>query len=162
MQVYVLTSAISANADTPVIATYEDGVAVPAGAHPNTTMLPIKNPAYVVSRGGPKVLDPGWRNELNDIINGEAARRINMCFPEYAQRNATQSTQDCMREYGIDESQWPAAALANQQEADRGWSYADAVRAASNNLQTSAPLNPVDDSHWPAPIPPIQLQVLTF
>jgi hypothetical protein len=163
MQVYVITAQISADSDTPIVATYADGVTLDPGVHPNTSIFTIPDATAatnVVKRPpGMRVLTSAWRNDLEYVINAEAQRRILISFPEYAQRNANSFTIDRTLKYGTDSTTWPTSDQTELAECNRGWTFANDVRTASNTLLPLAPLNPADDSHWPAQLsPPIQLQ----
>src|ERR1700758_5365336 len=159
MQIFLPAATILSTAASPVTAIYDDTTVISLSAHPGCVVFWFPDLSYIVRSGIILTLDPSWRNALNSVINQEAQRRILISFPEYVQRNATQDTQDNMRTYGLDSTQWPQSAQDQQTEINRGWSFVDSYRASSNNLQPSAPVNPCDDSLWPAQIPPIQLTV---
>jgi hypothetical protein len=158
MQVYVVTALISASQDTPVIATYDDTVIVKAGTYPNATLFWFAGSEHLSMSAIGMALTASWRDDLAAVINAEANRRIVAVFPDYTQSNATALTQTYMRQYGNDTAQWPLDAQNQQKEIDRGWTYANNVRAASNALAATGPLNPCEDNLWPATIAPIQLQ----
>lgn len=90
-------------------------------------------PVVVTELGDPA--ERGWRREpierppTVELIKGEAAARIERYYPGYKQLNV-------LREGG--------AALAIMS------AYIDAVRAASNRLETEMPLDYRNDRHWPA------------
>jgi hypothetical protein len=159
LQIYVLTSAISDTANTPVIATYDDAVNVGPDAHPNSTLFIFATGKHLSFESAGQVLLPSWRDDLDDVIDFEAARRIDIPFAPYKQRNATRKTQEYNAAYGMEQANWPPEAVAGQNEINRGWNYVNQVRSASNNLKNTAPLNPCDDSNWPATIPPITVPV---
>jgi hypothetical protein len=158
MQVYVVTAQIATDSNTPVVAYYSDDASVPSGAHPNTTMFKMPDGSKIVTQPLGLNLLPTWRDDLNFIINADAERRIVACFPDYAQRNANQFMTAATMQYGTDSTTWPQSAKDELAECNRGWDFVNSIRTASNSLQSSAPLNPCDDAHWPAAIPPINLQ----
>jgi hypothetical protein len=159
MQIYVITNAISATNDTPVAVTYDDTVVVAQGTYPNATRFWFAGSEHLSMSGvGSMFLMPSWRDDLVDVINGESERRIFAVFPDYTQRNATAISQTYMLNYGNDVVQWPVDAQNQQKEIDRGWAYVNNIRAATNALIATGPLNPCDDNLWPSPIPPIHLQ----
>jgi hypothetical protein len=158
MKAYVPTASISVDDYTPVTATYEDAVSVPSDAHPGTACFVFPSGKHLTLYNTRPSLDPSWRDDLDYVINAEAGRRISEVFADYQQRNATQYTQQCLMQYGSDTATWPVDDQATYVEAKRGWDYVAAVRTAAANLQTTNPINPCDDSHWPAPIAPIHFE----
>jgi len=158
MQVYVPSNAISTTANTFIIATYGDDIALPEDAHPDSARFVFPSSKHVVMIQYIQYLTPSWRDDLVPVINNEANYRILKVFPDYQQRNANQYVQAAMLRSGSDPAQWPPEDQAIKTEADRGWAYVSAVRAASNSLAVSNPLNPCDDSHWPAEIAPIKFE----
>jgi hypothetical protein len=160
MQVYVTTALISATGDTPVIATYDDTVTVAPGTYANGTRFWFVDSKHITVGAIGMALAVSWRDDLVDVINDEANYRITAVFPPYRQQNAAIITQTYMMEYGNDKSQWPIDAQNQQAEIDRGWTYVNNVRKASGTLYNTGPLNPCDDSLWPANIPAITLTPL--
>lgn len=100
------------------------------------------------------ILVATWRDDYKPVVNAEAARRINLVFPEYKQRNYTARYQDYITSYGADPAAWPQEALDFKVEYDRGWQYVSDVRTASN-AWTAMPTDPTADSIWPPAISPI-------
>jgi len=103
-----------------------------------------------------QVLMTGWRTDYVPIVNGEASRRIELVFPAFKQRNATAAIQEWITTYGTTVTTWPAQCQAFKTEADRGWTYIQAVRDVANAF-TSLPVDPTDDALWPPAISPITL-----
>jgi hypothetical protein len=101
------------------------------------------------------VLVATWRDDYKPVVNAEAARRINLVFPEYKQRNFTAHYQDNITSYGADATVWPPAEQTFKTEYDRGWQYIGDVRAASN-AWSAMPTDPTADAIWPPTITPIQ------
>jgi hypothetical protein len=91
-----------------------------------------------------------WRNDIANVINAECQRRIVISFPEYMQRNATLQISQNTLNYGSTSTTWPTAQQAQLTEAKRGWDFIALMRTTSDSVQTANPVNPVDDSHWPA------------
>jgi hypothetical protein len=136
-------------------------------AYPNTANLPIDfagadctsvvvadNLVQNDSANYRNILISTWRDDYKPVVNAEAARRINLVFPEYKQRNYTAKYQDYITTYGADTTAWPQEALDFKVEYDRGWQYVSDVRTASN-AWTAMPTDPTADSIWPPTITPI-------
>lgn len=125
------------------------------GAPPGCVVLTVPD-RYAETTGAldrPRLL-PGWRGDMDSVINAECSRRILISFPEYMQRNASlQVLQNNIR-YGMDSATWPQEARDQLNESKRGWDWITVMREASDALQGVNPVNPTDDSHWPAQLEP--------
>jgi hypothetical protein len=160
MQVFVRT--IVQNGDSPIIALYEEGVALPADAHKTSPDGTI--PVYMrgidqqyINAGPPMMLLQNWRDQLNTVVDSEATRRINDVFPSTMQASASLLRQNDILSYGSDVTTWPPDQQDKNTEIQRGTDYITAVNSAADTVKTNAPTNPCDDQYWPAPITPISL-----
>jgi len=80
-------------------------------------------------------------------IKAEAARRINLYFPEWKQRNLTArgvELQDNWRMNGA----WTAEEEAEAAAIREVWAWIKAVRARSDALEQTLPDDFTDDRHW--------------
>ena len=97
------------------------------------------------------VLARGWRQTYREqIVYGEAERRILEAFPDYSQRNSASELMGYVSTHGANAGAWPATAQRRKTEIDRAWAYVEAVRRASHGMLTGAlPADPTANSHWP-------------
>lgn len=169
MQVFVKRADLTAATPpdpVPVLAVYNDDPTIPYSAHGDPAdVTALYLPASAILRttlslpGGVNLPQNGlksdWRSNADQIINSEAARRINDVFPEYKQRNSTATYQQAITAYGTDPSVWPPEAKTFKTEYDRGWTYINAVRERSATLIPSMPPDPTADTYWPTRIDPV-------
>jgi hypothetical protein len=158
-QVYVPRSDLlseTANNPVRVLASYGNGMVLTVGTHgpTNTRLLLADNLVFSDLANSRVILTSHWRDDYKPVVNDEAARRINLVYPEYKQRNYTAKVQEYITLYGADATMWPQAAKDFKAEADRGWQYVEDVRTASNAM-TAMPADPTADEHWPPAISPI-------
>lgn len=144
----------------PVIASYSNATVVAADLHGSqcSVMSIADNLIYkdrTTTRTFLPVLTSNWRDDYTPVLNAEAARRINLVFPDFKQRNYTAHYQDNITQYGADATSWPQQELDFKAEYDRGWQYVTDIRTASNNW-TAMPTDPTADAIWPPTITPIQ------
>jgi hypothetical protein len=139
-----------------VVATYGNAMETTIDMHgPACTLLLLGDDLITIQQPFmTTVLKTAWRTDYKPVINFEAARRINLAFPEYKQRNYTAQYQEYITTYGADTAAWPTEALTFKAEYDRGWQYVNDVRSASN-AWTQMPVDPTDNSIWPVAISPI-------
>jgi len=159
-QAFVIRNDLAAEtAQTPVrvFATYPNSTVVAIDAHgAQCTLLTVAENLIVPDRtGGPSTLAANWRDNYLPIVNGEAARRINIAFPEYKQRNYNAQYQIYITDYGSDTASWPTEAKDFKVEYDRGWQYVNDVRTLANSW-TALPTDPTADAIWPPAITPIK------
>ena len=158
-QAFVIRSTLlNESAQDPVLvrAYYGNGIVVSMDfAGPDCTLLVLADNLIKEDRDNFRtILVPNWRDDYKPVVNAEAARRINLVFPEYKQRNYTAHYQDNITKYGADATTWPANEQTFKAESDRGWKYVSDVRTASN-AWTAMPVDPTADSIWPPTITPI-------
>lgn len=158
MQIVVRRSDL-ANPSPVVLAHYDDGAVVDAkalGVTEDVVVLNVPSSALVHQERGPPTLASSWRTDNSgNLANAEAARRINLVFPDYAQRNASADLTDSIIKYGPDPATWPSDARDRKQLADQGWSYINSVRQQSNALGQTVQSDITSDTHWPTIIPRI-------
>jgi hypothetical protein len=140
----------------PVLAYYPDAAALPIDYHgSDATMLCLPENSVDVSTIPPRLIS-GFRNDMEEMVNDEAERRIEIPFPAYMQRNCNSDINASITKYGSDPSTWPTDAQQRKAEGDRGWTYVADVRQTADALSTQTTISdPTDDSHWPAMISPI-------
>lgn len=171
MQVYVNKSALAGTDPIPVLGAYQDLPVLQMDLHgTGTTKLHL--PTSAIVPGKPMPIDPmstdtptmptlkaSFRSDnMSDMVNYEAVRRIDLVFPDYMQRNANGDINTSTMKYGADSSQWPQDAQDRKALNDTGWTYIGNVRQASDSLETQVTLvDPTDDSHWPSAPPPIYI-----
>lgn len=155
--VFVIRDGLLTESDTApvtVFASYPNAMAAPIDFHgPDCTLLALAD--SLVAPGIPMTLKKEWRDDYTPVLQYEAARRINLVFPEYKQRNYTAHYQSNITSYGSDATAWPQPEQDFTAEYDRGWKYVSDVRAASNSW-SAMPTDPTADAIWPPTITPIQ------
>jgi hypothetical protein len=156
MQVFVpRNDLLIEDQDNPVrvTATYAAGMIVPIDFHgPQNTLLTVADNLVFNDKDSFRtILIKTWRDDFKPVMNAEAARRINLVFPEYKQRNYTAHYQDNITKFGADANTWPPEEVTFKAEYDRGWKYISDVRTASN-AWSAMPTDPTADSIWPPTI----------
>jgi hypothetical protein len=77
-------------------------------------------------------------------VKWEAGRRILSVIPDWKQRNLLARSIELTRVANKSPTE-----LAEQTAIDALWSYAKAVRAASDTFEADPALDPFDDANWP-------------
>lgn len=159
MQVFVLRSDL-ALVTVPVIAIYPEFPIIPRETHGlHVAVLSLPSAAIeLVPDENTSVLVGDWRGlYVDQVVNDEARRRIDESFPEYMQRNALWAIQHNITRYGAAPGSWGVSAQDEYATAEQGWAYVDDVRTVADSMVASMPIDPTDDSNWPARIPVIYI-----
>jgi hypothetical protein len=180
MQVFVSKSALGLPDPIPVLGYYVDtpvldrdlhgsgatvfslplsAVIAPSPMKPITGVTPPTTPAQPTDTQFVPVLKASWRaDNMPQMVNDEALRRIEESFPDYMQRNANAAINASTMQYGVDTTAWPQPDKDRKTANDTGWIYVQAVRDRSDALESQITLtDPTDDSHWPTRIPPVYI-----
>lgn len=167
MQVFIKEGAlVDETSDVPVVAFYPDGTTIVENMHGADAFVMYTPDDSIVksaasSDASGMVMKQDWRSNTEQaaaVIDYEANRRINIAFPVTEQTKANAIINNYIITYGPDSVTWPSDAQTKKATITSGWNYVNAVTAAAISLkQSSPPLDPTDDAHWPAPITPIHL-----
>jgi hypothetical protein len=151
MQVFINRAELAFR-DRPmrVLGYHEDGQAIEVSAYgAQATVLSLRSSAITNTQTGPALM-PGWREANREqVVRGEAARRILAVFPEHAQRNAA-------LELGLMAAGGAKDSAKRKAEIERAWTYVNAVRQAAKAMVGALPADPTSDSHWPPRAAPFQ------
>lgn len=159
MQVFVKKSDLITD-PVPVLAFYNDTPTMALDTHGSDVTLLVLPPLAIDQSSLPPKLTSDFRSQnMPMMVNNEAARRINLSFPDYMQRNCNADINTSTTKYGADSSGWPPDAQDRKADNDRGWSFIATVRQTADALATqTATTDPTDDSHWPVQIPPVYVE----
>ena len=148
MQVFVKRSDLTAPGNALIrVLGYHETPIDPNAYGAQAVPLSLSKDVINNTSSGP-VLAPGWRDgNREQIIEGEAERRIQATFPEKAQMSAALEVALLAAQHGSGE--WPKEAKARRAEAERAWTYVKEVRRAARGLASSPPPDPTTDNHWP-------------
>ena len=143
-----------------ILAFYEDEPVIPVETHgPDTTVLNLPRPAIDDSVTPPRLVTNFRALHMEQMVNEEASRRIELAFPDFMQRNTNADINTSTTNYGTNSSSWPIDAQARKAENDRGWAYVSDVRMAADALAPiTATIDPTDNTHWPTPIAPVYIE----
>lgn len=170
MQVYVSKSLLGLPDPIPVLGYYQDAPVLPRdlhGAGASVFSLPASAVIVPASRTSQPISDTqfvprlkaSWRaDNMTQMVQDEARRRILESFPDYMQRNCNADINTSTMTYGVDIANWPQDAKDRKIANDTGWVYVNDVRVRSDALESQVTLtDPTDDSHWPTRIPPVYI-----
>lgn len=140
-----------------IFAAYSETPAQIITLHGSQYTVLIVGDNYVVNdvENARQILDASWRNNYLPVINAEAARRINLAFPQFKQMNYNAMYNSYQSQYGTDTTMWPTEAQTFLAEYQRGWQFVSDVRSVANSISVM-PADPTADEHWPPQISPIQ------
>jgi hypothetical protein len=151
MKVFIRSSDLTGEKPR-VIAFYPDGSDVPDNAHGDgITVLNLPMSVLVREAYDPvPVLAEDWRARAGSlVVEAEAKRRIDEALPLSEQIGALREMISFIVQYGVNVSEWPAAATARKAELDELWNYIDEIRERARAHMPAIPPNPVSDKVWP-------------
>jgi hypothetical protein len=166
MQVFLKNGAlVDMTSNIPVIAFYPDNTVLVGNMHANTFVMYAPDNAIIKTGSGTDqpvvIMTQNWRSDSTQsaaVIDYEANRRIDIAFPTSEQTKANAITNNNIMTYGHDSTTWPSNAQSQKVTITGGFNYINDVEAAATTMKGAAPpLDPTDNSHWPAPITPIHL-----
>jgi hypothetical protein len=156
MQVFVLRSDLEL-ANPPAVAIYPELPIIPRDFHGvESAVLSLPDAA---TRTNPDVLVTtlvgDWRILFVDqVIDGEARRRIDESFSEYMQRNALWAVQHNITRYGANPATWGTTEQQIYATCEQAWAYVAAVRQTADAMISNMPIDPTADANWPARLSP--------
>jgi hypothetical protein len=88
-------------------------------------------------------------NDRKAAIKAEARRRILAVFPDWKQANMTARGVELVKLRALN-GLWTTGELAEADALQAAWDWIKAVRAASDALEVSLPVDYAADANWPA------------
>jgi hypothetical protein len=159
MQVFVFRSDLS-DTNPPVLAAFPDQpVFDRAYAGTDVALLSLpQNAMQVDQQSRQTTLVSTWRTDnVDQIVNDEAYRRIWESFSDFMQRNAINQTQRAIIQFGSDQTTWEPIYQNVYALALQGWVYIDSLRKNADTLVATLPTDPTADGNWPTRIPVIYI-----
>jgi hypothetical protein len=159
MQVFVYRSDLSETNPQVLAAFPDDPVFDRSYLGTDVAVLSLpQNAMQVDSQSRMTTLVSTWRTDnVNQIVNDEAYRRIDESFTDFMQRNALNQTQRAIIQFGSDQTKWEPIYQNVYSLALQGWTYIDSLRKNADSLATNLPVDPTDDANWPTRIPVIYI-----